>query len=328
MDILIFLGIVTLGITIHELGHFYEMKKQGIKVESFNIGLPLFKISIFKIKYKETTFVLNLIPIAGYVKAYESEEEKIKNLPYFDFSSVMGGGIIFNIISIIIFMNLYFSLKLEFSFKVFVLLFLFSVLVFMLRRYISGIVIPILGVLFASYIVYDISTDFIKDWNIPKIEESKKIEEDKEIKDGFVYLYNIPEIEESKKIEEDKEIKDGFVYLYNIPEIEESKKIEEDKEIKDGFVGLYNLLNEKNKENEEKNPIEIFCLFSFLLVLSNTLPLSILDGGKIFNALIIERFNNNYLNNIYQSAGIIIVLFILARAFMNDIIAAFKYLFV
>jgi regulator of sigma E protease len=65
MNILIFIGVLTLLIFIHELGHFLAAKLTGMKVEEFSVG---FKPAIFQKKIGETNYVLGLIPIGGYVK--------------------------------------------------------------------------------------------------------------------------------------------------------------------------------------------------------------------------------------------------------------------
>lgn len=59
--------IIALGILIlmHELGHFIAAKKTGVKVEEFAFGFPP---RIWSKKRGETTYVINAIPIGGYVK--------------------------------------------------------------------------------------------------------------------------------------------------------------------------------------------------------------------------------------------------------------------
>lgn len=82
MNILIFLLVISLLIFVHELGHFITAKKRGVLVEEFGIGFPP---RILGIKYKETLYSLNLIPIGGFVKLFgeeyyeEGEKENIKN---------------------------------------------------------------------------------------------------------------------------------------------------------------------------------------------------------------------------------------------------------
>lgn len=60
-------AIVVLGvlIVIHEFGHFIACRLTGVKVEKFSIG---FGPEIFSWKGRETTYVLSLLPLGGFVK--------------------------------------------------------------------------------------------------------------------------------------------------------------------------------------------------------------------------------------------------------------------
>jgi len=75
MSIIIFLLILSLLVLVHEFGHFFAAKKQGILVEEFGFGYPPRLLSI---KIGETVYSLNLIPLGGFVKVYGEEyQEKI-----------------------------------------------------------------------------------------------------------------------------------------------------------------------------------------------------------------------------------------------------------
>ena len=52
-------------IFIHELGHFVTAKRFGITVHEFGFGFPP---RIFGVKYGETTYTINLIPLGGFVR--------------------------------------------------------------------------------------------------------------------------------------------------------------------------------------------------------------------------------------------------------------------
>ena len=54
-------------IFIHELGHFWAARKNGVKVEEFAIGFPP---NIWKKKKGDTIYKINLIPFGGYVKLF------------------------------------------------------------------------------------------------------------------------------------------------------------------------------------------------------------------------------------------------------------------
>ncbi len=65
IDILIFLGVLSVLIISHEFGHFIVARRNGIKVEKFSIG---FGPVVFKVKRRDTIFSICAIPLGGYVK--------------------------------------------------------------------------------------------------------------------------------------------------------------------------------------------------------------------------------------------------------------------
>ncbi|MDR1595309.1 MAG: RIP metalloprotease RseP [Puniceicoccales bacterium] len=83
------------SIMIHELGHFIAAKKTGMLVPKFSIG---FGPKLFGFRYKETEFVISLLPIGGYVavpqlanlKEIEGEFELPKNVkPATNFAKII-----------------------------------------------------------------------------------------------------------------------------------------------------------------------------------------------------------------------------------------------
>jgi len=75
LTIVIFILILGVLIIAHEFGHFIAAKISNIKVEEFALGFPP---RLFKKRYRETLYLINLFPIGGYVKML-GEEEKIEN---------------------------------------------------------------------------------------------------------------------------------------------------------------------------------------------------------------------------------------------------------
>ena len=74
-DILVFLGILSLLVLVHELGHFFVARWAGIWVEEFGFGLPP---RILGKKFGQTIFSLNLLPFGGFVKLHgEGSEEGV-----------------------------------------------------------------------------------------------------------------------------------------------------------------------------------------------------------------------------------------------------------
>ena len=75
VNILVFLGVLSLLVLVHELGHFFVAKKAGIWVEEFGFGLPP---RIWGKKIGQTIFSLNILPFGGFVKLHgESSDEGV-----------------------------------------------------------------------------------------------------------------------------------------------------------------------------------------------------------------------------------------------------------
>ena len=71
VTILVFVIILSILILIHEAGHFFTAKFFKIKVEEFGFGLPP---RIFGIKFRETLYSINWLPIGGFVKLYGEDD--------------------------------------------------------------------------------------------------------------------------------------------------------------------------------------------------------------------------------------------------------------
>jgi regulator of sigma E protease len=65
ITILVFLVIFSVLILVHECGHFFMAKRNGIKVEEFGFGLPP---RIWGVKKGETLYSINWIPFGGFVR--------------------------------------------------------------------------------------------------------------------------------------------------------------------------------------------------------------------------------------------------------------------
>lgn len=81
MSLIAFLMIIGFSVTIHEFGHYIASKISKVNVSEFSIGISfgfLKKWHIFN--YKETKFVLGLLPIGGYIKFQEDETDPLETL--------------------------------------------------------------------------------------------------------------------------------------------------------------------------------------------------------------------------------------------------------
>lgn len=75
LTIIVFIFVLGLLIIAHEFGHFIVAKITGIKVEEFAFGFPP---TIWKKKKGDTTYMINSLPLGGYVKML-GEEESVKD---------------------------------------------------------------------------------------------------------------------------------------------------------------------------------------------------------------------------------------------------------
>ncbi|MFC1937241.1 RIP metalloprotease [Chloroflexota bacterium] len=66
-----FLGVLAVLILAHELGHFATAKAFGVKVEEFGLGFPP---RIVSIKWGETRYSLNAVPLGGFIKMVGEED--------------------------------------------------------------------------------------------------------------------------------------------------------------------------------------------------------------------------------------------------------------
>ncbi len=77
LSFFVFLLILSALVVIHEFGHFIAAKKNGVKVEEFGFGIPP---RIWGIRFGETLYSLNWLPIGGFVKVLGEEEAQLKGV--------------------------------------------------------------------------------------------------------------------------------------------------------------------------------------------------------------------------------------------------------
>ena len=73
MTFWIFLGVLSVLVLVHELGHFLVARFLGIKVEEFAFGLPFTK-ALFTVKIKETSYAVYPLLFGGFVRLHGEEE--------------------------------------------------------------------------------------------------------------------------------------------------------------------------------------------------------------------------------------------------------------
>jgi regulator of sigma E protease len=75
ITIIIVLLIISFLVVVHELGHYWAARKNGIRVEEFGVGYPP---RLFGKKFGETLYSINLVPFGGFVKIAGEDDEDVK----------------------------------------------------------------------------------------------------------------------------------------------------------------------------------------------------------------------------------------------------------
>lgn len=70
--LLVFFGVISVLIFVHELGHFLMAKRAGMKVDEFGFGFPP---RIWGKRYKGTLYSINWIPFGGFVRIFGEDGE-------------------------------------------------------------------------------------------------------------------------------------------------------------------------------------------------------------------------------------------------------------
>ncbi|MBT6690747.1 site-2 protease family protein [Candidatus Parcubacteria bacterium] len=94
MGLLFFLLIITLVLTVHELGHAWVMTQNGVKIKRMGLGFPIGK-PIFKFhwqKFPDVTFVIYPIPLGAFVEPTPEGVIFMENLPYKNKADIYGAG--------------------------------------------------------------------------------------------------------------------------------------------------------------------------------------------------------------------------------------------
>jgi regulator of sigma E protease len=73
MSLFLFAVILVALILVHELGHFLVAKWTGMRVDEFGIGFPP---RVASVRFGETLYSLNLLPIGGFVRIYGEDPEE------------------------------------------------------------------------------------------------------------------------------------------------------------------------------------------------------------------------------------------------------------
>ncbi len=86
-SVIIFIAVLSVLIIVHEWGHFITAKSLGVDVERFALG---FGPKLFSKVYHGTTYMINAIPLGGYVKMAGDERAECQGKPGEFYSKPVG----------------------------------------------------------------------------------------------------------------------------------------------------------------------------------------------------------------------------------------------
>ncbi len=104
MFVLLAIAVLGLLIVVHELGHFFAARLQGIRVSQFSVG---FGPTLLKYQGGDVEYALRALPLGGYVgfpdedpdsKIPPDDPDLLKNRPILDRAIVLSAGVIANFV--------------------------------------------------------------------------------------------------------------------------------------------------------------------------------------------------------------------------------------
>jgi len=86
-SVIVFVAVLSVLIIVHEWGHFITAKRLGVDVKRFALG---FGPTLFSKVYNGTTYMINAIPLGGYVKMAGDDRMECKGAPGEFYSKPVG----------------------------------------------------------------------------------------------------------------------------------------------------------------------------------------------------------------------------------------------
>jgi regulator of sigma E protease len=114
MALIIFILIIAVLILVHELGHFWAARRNGVGVDEFAIGFPP-RLWSKKSKKTGTEYSINAIPLGGYTKLH-GEERGTDNKSFVKKSvwsrfKIISAGVLMNLVLAYVLLTVYFAIS-------------------------------------------------------------------------------------------------------------------------------------------------------------------------------------------------------------------------
>lgn len=161
INILVTIGILSLALTIHETAHAYYMWKMDIPIKRAGLGFPIGPKLTFNLPKIPFPITLSLVLIGAYVEPTEEGTEQILALSHKERSLILGGGVLWNLITAAIAALLWLGGSMlevgrgpsQIGWSIIGVSVVFIVVLPIFRKFITAYVVPVLGVLLLVYVV-------------------------------------------------------------------------------------------------------------------------------------------------------------------------------
>jgi len=160
MTILLTIFVFILAMGIHEFGHAWEMKKQGVEIAEIGIGIPIPKLPYLRLSVRHLwgiNIVLTFHPLllGAYVKPSEVGYQVAQSLPDRALHLIYAGGIVANLLTWGI-ITIVFGLLGWMNMTLMIPAVIATILCLFLRTVLSVYIIPILGLVFTGLVVHSL----------------------------------------------------------------------------------------------------------------------------------------------------------------------------
>jgi regulator of sigma E protease len=95
-----FIGVFSVVVLVHELGHLIAARRSGVSVYEFSIGFPFSPRIVTLFRHRETVFTLRLLPLGGFVSFSNEADGRAGDLfgaPLCRRALIMSAGALFNV---------------------------------------------------------------------------------------------------------------------------------------------------------------------------------------------------------------------------------------
>jgi membrane-associated protease RseP (regulator of RpoE activity) len=134
-------------IIAHEAGHYVSMRRAGVRIHSAGIGFPFPPtFTIYRKKNPDgtvTKFQLSPWVLGAFVRAEEKDEQRITELPYRQFTWIMGSGVVINLVLGVVLLG--FSALVEGSWLRCLICLAIATALWFTRRLFAAYIVPVLG---------------------------------------------------------------------------------------------------------------------------------------------------------------------------------------